>query len=258
MRKKKSLGQHFLRSTEVAHDIADAIKLPYDESYKVVEIGPGEGMLTRELLAKPNIDFFAIELDSRLPEILMYRFPAMSGRLYSEDVLKVKFEQIPDLGEGTFSLVGNLPYNISSQILFKVLEYRHQVGQVVAMFQREVAQRIAASPGGRVYGVISVLVQLYYDVELLFEVAPESFKPPPKVWSGVVRMTRHTRHDDTANYAQVRKLVKAAFSQRRKKLRNAVKGLQFADETLLHEKYGDRRAETLSVEEYIELSKTLK
>lgn len=252
MQKLKSFGQHFLRSEHIAQRIVAQLIIDEQSGNTVVEVGPGEGVLTRYLLERSDIArFFAVELDRRLPEVLTNRYPALAGNIIEEDVLDTKFEQYA--GE-RFSLIGNFPYNISTQILFKVLDYRAHIPQMVGMFQREVAQRIAAPPGSKVYGVTSVLIQAYYKVKYCFTVEAGSFDPPPKVQSGVIRLVRSTEHDaDIKNFAQFRSVVKNAFGQRRKMLRNALQTLPI-DDTQLPASLWTRRAEELSVSEFIAIA----
>ncbi len=250
MKKIKSLGQHFLRDQETAQRIVDSLQLETESTSIVVEIGPGEGVLTQYLVAFPNIELYVVELDKRLPTLLLQKFPRLKDHIIHEDVLKVNFETF---FKSPFLVIGNFPYNISTQIIFKVLEYRHQIPQMVGMFQREVAQRIAAQPGSKTYGVTSVLTQLYFDVDYLFEVSNEYFEPPPKVQSAVIRLKRHTRFDGNCDYKKVRRVVKQAFGQRRKKLNNALKGMVFSDTTFFDE-IKNKRAEQLSVSDFVTLS----
>ena len=250
MKKIKSLGQHFLKNQDIAERIVKSLELPADTSSIVVEIGPGEGVLTQYLVHLPHVKLYLVELDKRLPVLLLQKFPQLQNHIIHEDVLKVNFETFI---QPPFSVIGNFPYNISTQIIFKILEYRHQIPQVVGMFQREVAQRIAAKPGNKIYGVTSVLTQLYFDVDYLFEVSNDCFNPPPKVQSAVIRLKRHTRFEDKCNFKKVRRIVKQAFGQRRKKLSNALKGVSFED-TRFFDSIKDKRAEQLSVANFVELS----
>lgn len=253
MRKLKSFGQHFLHNEQIAQAIVDSLLLPETKSYKVVEVGPGEGVLTKYLVKKDHIDFYAVEVDRRLPALLIQKYPVLKNRIINVDVLKLPFDQIID---GYFSIIGNFPYNISSQILFKVLAHRQQVQQVVGMFQREVAQRIASHSGNKSYGVISVLVQVYYKVTYLFEVDAQEFIPPPKVQSAVIRLERRYDLEEKVDYKRLARVVKQGFGQRRKKLRNALKGLPL-DGSKLPEGVLQKRAEQLSVEDFITLSHCL-
>lgn len=250
MKKIKSLGQHFLKDEDIAYRIVNSLQLGENKKNTIVEIGPGEGVLTKYLTQLEDVELFVVELDRRLPVLLQQKFPSLIDHIIHEDVLKVNFETfIPQ----AFSVIGNFPYNISTQIIFKVLEHRHQIPQVVGMFQREVAQRIAAKPGSKIYGVTSVLTQLYYDVDYLFEVSNDKFLPPPKVQSAVIRMQSHNRFENQCEFKKVRRIVKQAFGQRRKKMSNALKGVLFTDSTFFNT-IKDKRAEQLSVGDFVELS----
>ena len=250
MKKIKSLGQHFLNDPDIAQRIVDSLQLEENSLTTVVEIGPGEGVLTQYLVTLPSIELYVIELDRRLPTVLLKKFPTLKNHIIHQDVLKVNFETF---FEQQFLVIGNFPYNISTQIVFKILEYRTQIPQMVGMFQKEVAQRIAAQPGSKTYGVTSVLTQLYFDVEYLFEVSNESFVPPPKVQSAVIRLKRHKRFEEECSYKKVRRVVKQAFGQRRKKISNALKGIQFAENSFF-DTIKDKRAEQLSVADFVKLS----
>ncbi len=270
MKKIKSFGQHFLIRSDIAMDIVDSLQFNYlpaitelnaeeetaaveKQKNKVIEIGPGEGVLTKYLLQKKELDLHVIELDKRLPQLLLKRYPQLAGRIINADVLKVDFWTITT---NPFSVIGNFPYNISSQIVFKILENKDIALEMVGMFQREVAQRIAASPGKKAYGVITVLVQAFYKVTYLFDVPPDAFDPPPRVWSAVIRLERHKDYEDRIEETVFRKVVKQAFSQRRKKLRNALPPLLF-DEAMLPANIMHKRAEELSIEDFISLCKAL-
>lgn len=252
MQKLKSFGQHFLRNDHIARRIVEQLQIDEQTGGTVVEIGPGEGVLTQHLLERPDIaQFFAVELDRRLPEILMARYPRLENCIINEDVLRVAFERFAG---DRFSVIGNFPYNISTQILFKILDYRTHVPQMVGMFQREVAQRIAAPPGGKDYGVTSVLLQAYYQTKYCFTVEAGNFDPPPKVQSGVIRLRRSHAHDATIKHHEhLRSVVKSAFGQRRKMLRNALQSLPI-DDTQLPTNIWTKRAEQLSVAEFIAIA----
>ncbi len=252
MQKLKSFGQHFLHNDHIAQRIVAQLLLNEAANNTVVEIGPGEGVLTQHLLARSDITrFFAIELDKRLPEVLMARYPTLAGNIIREDVLRVRFEEFAG---DCFSVIGNFPYNISTQILFKILDYRQQIQQMVGMFQREVAQRIAAPPGGKDYGVTSVLVQAYYQTKYCFTVEAGNFDPPPKVQSGVIRLLRSHQFDaDIQDHQHFRSVVKSGFGQRRKMLRNALQSLPI-DDTQLPANIWTKRAEQLSVSEFIAIA----
>ncbi len=241
---KKSLGQHFLRDDNYCRRIVEALQAhPFQ---RLLEVGPGGGALTKHLLTLPGIDFRAVELDDEKITHLEQTYPAIAGKLIHRSFLDID----PPFGE-PFTVVGNFPYNISTQILFKILDWGAQVEAVTGMFQKEVAERVAAPPGNKTYGVISVLVQAYYKVDYLFDVPPGAFQPPPKVMSGVIRLLPVTP-PAMKSEAAFRLLVKTAFNQRRKMLRNAVKPL-FAPE-ILADPFFDQRAERLSVADFAALT----
>lgn len=258
MKKLKSFGQHFLKYPHIAERIAHSLQLPdVDNGTKsaVMEIGPGQGVLTQFLLALPNTDLYVVEIDKRLPDYLLQRFPQLNGHIIEQDVLKMHFEDY--IGGQPFWLIGNFPYNISSQILFKALSYRHQVQQVVGMFQKEVAQRIVAGKGNKQYGILSVLLQAYFKTEYLFEVSPGSFDPPPKVQSAVVRLTPTNMYANSISNPKIfTQTVKQAFNQRRKMLRNALQPLQF-DFEQLPPNLPQLRAEQLSITDFIALANAI-
>ncbi|MDQ6813526.1 MAG: 16S rRNA (adenine(1518)-N(6)/adenine(1519)-N(6))-dimethyltransferase RsmA [Bacteroidota bacterium] len=244
-RLKKSLGQHFLKDEHVCRNIVDELqKHPFN---RLLEVGPGGGALTKYLLKIPATDFKAVELDEEKVLFLEKAYPAIRGRIINENFLDIE----PPFTE-SFTIVGNFPYNISTQILFKVLDWKQQVPVVVGMFQKEVAERAASKEGSKVYGVLSVLVQAYYHVEYLFDVDPTCFMPPPKVMSGVIRLTRREEVPEMKSERAFINLVKTAFNQRRKTLRNAVKSLFTSEE--LKDKLFDKRAEVLSVEDFAALT----
>lgn len=242
---KKSLGQHFLRDENIVRKIMEALTLtPFTQ---LLEVGPGGGALTRYLLKLPGIDFKAVELDKEKVEYLLKEFPALTGKLLHLDFLKM---EIPFTGP--FTVVGNFPYNISSQILFTMLDWRSSLETMVGMFQKEVAQRAAAAPGSKTYGVLSVLIQAFFTVDYLFDVSPGCFDPPPKVMSGVIRLTPRKEVPAMRSAADFTLLVKTAFGQRRKTLRNALKPL--FDASVLQDPLFDKRAEQLSVDDFGALS----
>lgn len=242
---KKSLGQHFLRDENMCRKIVAALQeQPFD---RLLEVGPGGGALTKWLLELPGIEFKAVELDDEKVEYLAKTFPAIGGKLIHQDFLKAERPY-----DAPFTLVGNFPYNISTQILFKVLEWDPYVQRVIGMFQKEVAQRVAAEPGSKVYGVISVLIQAFYKVDYLFDVPPGCFNPPPKVMSGVLALEPQQKVPEMRSKSAFFLLVKTAFNQRRKTLRNAVKGL-FPPEVLADGLF-NQRAEQLSVAEFAALT----
>lgn len=231
--------------------IADGLSGLGQQYQKVIEVGPGKGMLTQYLLTK-DIDLLAIEADRDMVRYLQQHFPALKDRVASVDFLKAPLHELTQ-GE-SFAIIGNFPYNISSQILFKMLEHREQVPELVGMFQKEVAERVVASPGSKVYGVISVLVQAYYEGEYLFTVSKENFTPPPKVQSGVIRLLRKADQDLGCDARWFRRVVKQAFSQRRKMLRNTMKGF-LKDQPVLKEDFFNQRPERLSVADYVWLTR---
>jgi len=246
---KKSLGQHFLKDENICKKIVDAIKqYPHQ---KLLEVGPGGGALTKYLLEIPAIDFKAVELDTEKFDYLLATYSALNGKLINQNFLDMEkpFSE-------RFSITGNFPYNISSQILFKILEWKDDVENVVGMFQKEVAQRVAAKEGNKTYGVTSVLVQAFFKVEYLFEVSEGSFTPPPKVKSAVIRLLPLEKNVEMKDERSFFQLVKTAFNQRRKTLRNAVK--QLFDPEILKDEMFDKRAEQLSVKEFGELSFKMK
>ena len=263
-RAKKRFGQHFLNDDQTAERIVSSLKGDTD---MVLEIGPGRGVLTKFLLERFGEKFHAIEIDREIIQPLLKKFPKLEGRLHREDFLEIKsLEKLysPDTpllwrgggGEAFISIIGNFPYNISTEILFRVLEMRDQVKEVAGMFQREVAKRIVASPGSKDYGVISVLLEAWYDREYLFELPPSAFSPPPKVHSAVVRLTRNNTLSLDCDEAAFKKGVKAAFNQRRKMLRNSLSGLVSAE--TLKEKIFEKRPEQIGLEEFIRIAKLIK
>lgn len=245
MQLKKSLGQHFLKDENIIHKIVEALQ---QHSFtQLLEVGPGGGALTKHLLQIPAIDFKAVELDDDKIVYLKNTYPVLKERIIAKDFLNID----PPF-EGSFTVIGNFPYNISTQILFKILDWKDQVPMVIGMFQKEVAERAASKEGSKVYGVLSVLVQAFYDVQYLFDVNPGCFNPPPKVMSGVIRLTRKENIYPMKSEKAFKLLVKTAFNQRRKTLRNAVRGL-FTPEILQDEIF-NKRAEALSVEDFAALS----
>lgn len=242
---RKSLGQHFLKDENVCRKIIAALKeYPFS---RLLEVGPGGGALTKYLLELERVDFKAVELDAEKVDYLLGQYPSLKDRIIHQSFL-----DIDKPFNGPFTIVGNFPYNISTQILFKILEWKDDVSCMLGMFQKEVAKRVAAKEGSKVYGVTSVLVQAWYDVQYLFDVQEGSFDPPPKVKSGVIRLLPRKESLPVKNDADFFRLVKTAFGQRRKTLRNALKGLLEA--TILQEPMFNKRAEQLSVEEFAALS----
>ncbi|MBA4165942.1 MAG: ribosomal RNA small subunit methyltransferase A [Chitinophagaceae bacterium] len=238
---KKSLGQHFLTDETVSQRIAQFLR--ERPLKRLLEVGPGGGALTKYLLKVPSIDLKCIEIDTEKVAYLVKTYPALKDKIIIGDILEV-----PAPFDEPFTVVGNFPYNISSQILFKVLEWKDSVETMIGMFQKEVAQRIASKEGNKIYGVTSVLVQAFYKVEYLFEVPETAFNPPPKVKSAIIRLTPVDVPLEMRDHRSLIVLVKTAFSQRRKTLRNAVKSL-FDVETLKDELF-NKRAEELSVQDF--------
>ncbi len=244
---KKSLGQHFLKDEAVLQQIAEAIG-DMKSFATVVEIGPGMGALTKYLLQPKPDNFYVVELDDRWVAHLAQTYPHLRGKVIHRDFLKadLNFMQHPT------HIVGNFPYNISSQIIFRMIEYKEVVEEMTGMFQKEVALRIAAKPGNKDYGILSVLAQAYFDCYYLFDVLPESFNPPPKVMSGVIKLKRK-RTTLQCDEEKFKKLVKAAFNQRRKTMRNSLKEL-VADKSLLAQEVFAKRPEQLSIAEFESLT----
>ena len=249
VRAKKHLGQHFLKDLSIARSITDELS---GEGYSnIVEVGPGMGVLTQYLLTKDFITH-VIELDRESVSYLQAEYPQLSQRIYSADFLKLNLETITDQ---SFALIGNFPYNISSQILFKALDYKNQIPEIVGMFQKEVAERVASGPGNKKYGIISVLLQAYYNIEYLFTVDEDVFDPPPKVKSGVIRLRRNDEKKLECNEKFFKQVVKQAFSQRRKILRNALKPL--IGKSVFNDPILELRAERLSVKDFVYLTNQL-
>jgi 16S rRNA (adenine1518-N6/adenine1519-N6)-dimethyltransferase len=246
---KKSLGQHFLKNESVIQKIVESLS---SHSFNnLVEVGPGAGALTKELIKIKDINFLAVELDEEKVVYLKNQYPILADKIISKSFLDIEMPfNVP------FTVIGNFPYNISTQILFKILDWKESVPVIIGMFQKEVAERVASPSGSKVYGVISVFMQAYYDVEYLFDVAPDCFNPPPKVMSGVIRLTKKQTPLVVKSERAFWVLVKTAFNQRRKTLRNALKG-QFSPEELQKDIF-NRRAETLSVEEFASLTFLMK
>ncbi len=246
---KKSLGQHFLKDESICVKIVDELKrLEYKN---LVEVGAGAGALTKYLLQILNINFKTVELDDEKVVYLKKEFPQLHDKIIHQNFLEIQ----PPFDE-EFNVVGNFPYNISTQILFKVLDWKTQVPNVIGMFQKEVAERVAAKHGNKSYGIISVLIQAYYQVEYLFDVPATAFNPPPKVVSGVIKLTRKKVPLQFSSEKKFITLVKAAFNQRRKMLRNPVKSM-FETE-ILKEEIFTKRAEQLSIEDFAALTYRMK
>lgn len=246
---KKSLGQHFLVDENITRKIVAALQ--QHRFGKLVEVGPGGGALTKYLLQIDGIDFKAVELDDEKVRYLESTYPSIRGKIIHKSILDIDAPF-----EDDFIVIGNFPYNISSQILFKVLEWKGQVPVMIGMFQKEVAQRIAAGPGSKTYGILSVLVQAFYEVEYLFDVPQGAFDPPPKVMSGVIRLTRRENIESFRSEKALFTLVKAAFNQRRKTLRNATRSL--FDAPVLEDEIFGKRAEQLSIADFAALTMKMK
>jgi 16S rRNA (adenine1518-N6/adenine1519-N6)-dimethyltransferase len=248
IRAKKSLGQHFLHEVDFARRIAGAV---HGESGNVVEVGPGQGMLTQFLVGRFH-RLLLIEKDTLLSQLVIDRWgsdPAVTVR--EADFLSFDLHEF--WGTQQFSLVGNFPYNISSQIVFRMLDMRDQIPELVGMFQYEMARRIVSGPGSKEYGILSVLAATAYEGRLLFKVPAGAFKPPPKVESAVIRMVRKKDYSLPCDYQSLRIVVRAAFGQRRKMLRNSLKSL-LPDETLLQDTLFERRPEQISVSEFVDIA----
>lgn len=248
---KKHLGQHFLKDESIAQKIADTLNLEgYDE---VLEIGPGMGVLTKYLLDKP-VNTYVIEIDTESVVYLDENFPKLKGRIISKDFLKYNINEVFDGKQ--FAIIGNFPYNISTQIVFKALEYRHQIPEFAGMFQKEVAERICEKKGSKAYGILSVLAQAFYDAEYLFTVDENVFIPPPKVKSGVLRLRRKENYTLPCSEKLFFTIVKTAFQQRRKTLRNSLKTLNLSD-NLREDTIFDLRPEQLSVEQFVSITQKI-
>lgn len=249
VRAKKALGQHFLTDLSIAERIADTLQT--HTTLPVLEIGPGMGVLTQYLLAK-GYDTHVIEIDTESVSYLEEHYPALRGRIISGDFLALPLEQI--MPEGEFALIGNYPYNISSQIFFKLLEHKERIPVCSGMLQREVAKRLASPPGNKDYGILSVLLQAWYDVDYLFTVDEHVFNPPPKVKSGVIKLVRNDRTELGCSERMFKHVVKTAFNQRRKTLRNSLKAVFGSEYDLYQEEIFSKRPEQLSVKEFIYLT----
>lgn len=251
---KKYLGQHFLNDLSAAQKIVETLQ-PDGKYTKTLEIGPGMGVLTQYLQKRDDIELFLAEIDNESVVYLFEHFPLLREKTFEEDVLQMNLYERLELAENdSFSIIGNFPYNISSQIFFKVLEYHNNVDEVVCMLQKEVALRIASKPGNKTYGILSVLLQAYYDIEYVFTVLPDAFTPPPKVDSGVIRLKRNENKSLGCDERKFFTMVKMAFNQRRKKLSNAIKGMGEIEPTPLL----DLRAERLHYTDFVTLVNLLK
>ena len=272
VRAKKALGQHFLTDLKIAESIVSSLRLPgCGEKYisdgedwpsQTLEICPGMGVLSQYLLRKPEADLKMIEIDNESVAYLLSHFPEADGRVIYGDFLKMDLDS---LFPGQFNVIGNFPYNISSQIFFRILDCRGRIPQVVCMIQKEVAERIAEKPGSKTYGILSVLLQAWYDIEYLFTVGSGAFAPPPKVQSAVIRLTRNARQDLGCDPSDFKFIVKTAFGQRRKTLRNSLKPLIASKASregwdaerlaaFVSDPVFDLRPERLGVEEFVSLT----
>ena len=251
VRAKKALGQHFLTDQSIAQTIVAALRDDASLPRDVLEIGPGMGVLTQYLLGREDIDLKCVEIDDESVVYLLTHFPNMQGKLLEADYLKLNMRKI---FKGEYRVIGNFPYNISSQIFFKILDDKDYVPEIVCMIQKEVADRIAEGPGSKTYGILSVLLQAWYDIDYIISVGSGAFCPPPKVQSAVIRLRRNSRSELGCDEKLFKTVVKTAFNQRRKTLRNALKpmlreGVDTSDPIF------DLRAEKLSVEDFVRLCK---
>ncbi len=251
VRAKKALGQHFLTDQSIARGIVDA--LTPSEVRDVLEIGPGMGVLSQYLLKREDIDLKLVEVDGESVVYLREHFPGIVGKLLQADYLKLDMRKV---FPGSYKVIGNFPYNISSQIFFKILDDKDLVPEVVCMIQKEVAERIAEPPGTKTYGILSVLLQAWYDIEYVMSVGSGAFCPPPKVQSAVIRLRRNSRTGLDCDERLFRQVVKTAFNQRRKTLRNALKPL-LKEGTDTTDPIFDLRAEKLSVDDFVRLTRLL-
>ncbi|MBN1252925.1 MAG: 16S rRNA (adenine(1518)-N(6)/adenine(1519)-N(6))-dimethyltransferase RsmA [Bacteroidales bacterium] len=243
---KKYLGQHFLNDKIIAEQIVNSINI--DNFNELIEIGPGMGVLT-EFLLKKNIKTSYVEIDKEAVDYLIEHFPNISDKLISADFLKIDIET--DFN-GKLGIIGNFPYNISSQILFKVYHHKDKVNELVGMFQKEVADRVVSKPGNKVYGILSVLLQAYYNIETLLILEPENFTPPPKVKSSVIRLVRNNKVKIDCDEKLFFRIIKLSFNQRRKVIRNSLKSM--VDTDSLNSEFLRKRPEQLSVDEFIKLT----
>lgn len=251
VRAKKNLGQHFLKDKNIAERIVDSLQAV--DVKKVLEIGPGMGVLTQFLLKKEAFETYAVEIDRESVDYMNDHYPQMKDRIISSDFLRMRLDQ---LFNEPFAIIGNFPYNISSQIFFNILNYRDQIPEVVGMLQKEVAERLASGPGSKAYGILSVFLQAYYNIEYLFTVHEDVFSPPPKVKSGVIRLTRNQTTTLNCNEKQFFGIVKMAFNQRRKTMRNSLKSMIVSDELKANPIF-DKRPEQLGVAEFVMVTRMI-
>ncbi|MEY4935922.1 MAG: hypothetical protein RIS64_2281 [Bacteroidota bacterium] len=254
MKAKKSFGQHFLHRQDIAQRIVNGLLLT--EKYpRILEIGPGKGVLTQYLLEKKaqGIDLKAVEADRDMVHYLHEHYPILDGSVLEEDFLKL---DLANLFKQEFCLIGNFPYNISSQILFKMIDFKEFIPEMVGMFQKEVAERVAAPPGSKTYGILSVLCQAFYETKYLFTVDKSAFNPPPQVQSGVIRLTRKANLNLGCDEKLFKQVVKAAFGQRRKMLRNSLQTV-FGEIPVPETEFFTKRPEQLSLEAFIDLTQLI-
>jgi 16S rRNA (adenine1518-N6/adenine1519-N6)-dimethyltransferase len=252
VRPKKFLGQHFLKDLNIANRIVESLELPAGTTSHVLEIGPGTGVLTRILLRRTDLELQVVEIDFESVAFIKREFPGLSEKIFEEDFLKMDMSKAAT----PLHIIGNFPYNISSQIFFKVLDHRNLVDQVVCMLQKEVADRICSKHGSKVYGILSVLLQAFYTVEYLFKVSPGVFHPPPKVMSAVIRLKRNATQSLGCDEKLFQHVVKQAFQKRRKTLRNALKHLNLPGPVNALDLM-EKRPEQLSVEDFIFLTRSI-
>ena len=246
---KKFLGQHFLKDLKVAQDIADTVDS--QPELPILEVGPGMGVLT-QFLVKKERTVKVVEVDYESVAYLREAFPSLEDHIIEDDFLKMNLNRTFD--GNPFVLTGNYPYNISSQIFFKMLDNKELIPCCTGMIQKEVAERIAAGPGSKTYGILSVLIQAWYEVEYLFTVSEHVFNPPPKVKSAVIRMTRNQTHDLGCNEKLFKQVVKTTFNQPRKTLRNSIKPILGKESSILQDEIFNKRPEQLSVQQFVELT----
>ena len=247
VRPKKHLGQHFLWDKNIAQKIVEAFKAA--PTQKVLEIGPGKGVLSQYLLSHFGSNFYAVEIDAESSRYLLKEYPELENHLTEADFLQMNFASF---SAEPFSIIGNFPYNISSQIFFKILDNKDQVPFVIGMVQKEVAERISSKPGSKTYGILSVLLQAYFDVKMLFKVAPGSFQPPPKVTSAVIELRRNNVKELACDENLFFRIVKQSFNQRRKIIRNSLKS--FLLNLDVEDKRLQKRPEQLSVQDFVDLT----
>ncbi len=249
---KKHLGQHFLKDENIAQRIVNSLT---DMQTHLIEIGPGMGVLTKYLIQKENLNLHLIELDNESVDYLLENYPGLNNKVIYGDFLKMN---LFDIEQDKFNIIGNFPYNISSQIFFKVLEYKDHIPQVVGMLQKEVAERLTSPPGKKAYGILSVFLQAYYHVEYLFTVPENVFVPPPKVKSGVIRLIRNDVKKLDCDEKFFYTIVKTSFNQRRKTISNSLKGIPFNREIVKDHEVFKKRPEQLSVNEFVSLTNVVK